>query len=283
MTTRRDFLSSAAALAGLLAAARRLGATPLGLPIGCQTWPVRKLIAADFPATLARLKRAGFQAIELCSPAGYADNGFAGLARYQPARLRRMIADAGLVCISSHFTMQELRASQEARLAWAHELGLRQMLVPSLEGPPHPRLDQVRRLADEYNRMGERAARAGIQQGLHNERFEDAWAAGHRRVYDLLFRYLDPRLVKFQFQIVAIRDGLDPLRYLRRYPGRFISLHLQGWSAKTRSEVALGSPADSLPWPRIFAAARAAGVQNYFLEMSLPLMEASLPYLRRLH
>ncbi len=285
MTTRREFLFRSALFAtGCAAAALPLEANPLGLPIGCQTWPVRRRIAADFPGTLRLLAQAGFQDIELCSPVGYADNGFGGLARYKPAQLRRIIAEAGLRCFSSHFTIQELRAQQPARLDWARELGLTQMLVPSLDGPRHPTLEDVKRAAGEYNQIAERAARAGIQQGLHNENFEDAFV-GQRRVYDLLFQYLDPKLVKFQYQISALQFGMRPLTYLTRYPGRFISLHLQGWSAKTRRIVPLGQshpPKDSLDWPRIFHAARRAGVRNYFLEMSLPMMEASLPYLRRL-
>ena len=46
------------------------------------------------------------------------------------------------------------------------------MMVPSLDGPEHPTMDDVKRAADEYNKMGEQAAKAGIQQGLHNEDFE---------------------------------------------------------------------------------------------------------------
>jgi len=34
------------------------------------------------PGTIKQLAAAGFQTIELCSPVGYADSGFAGLAKY---------------------------------------------------------------------------------------------------------------------------------------------------------------------------------------------------------
>ena len=64
----------------------RLRANPLGMPIGCQTWPVRDMIAKDFPGTLKQLAAAGFQSIELCSPVGYADEGFGGLAKYKGCR-----------------------------------------------------------------------------------------------------------------------------------------------------------------------------------------------------
>jgi len=64
--------------------------TPIPRPsIGCQTWPVRESIAKDFPGTIKTLAAAGFQSIELCSPIGYADSGFAGLAKYSAAELKK--------------------------------------------------------------------------------------------------------------------------------------------------------------------------------------------------
>ena len=57
-------------------------------------------------------------------------------------------------------------------------------------------------------------------------------------------------------------------------------MHVQGWSAKTRTIVPVGQ--DTLDWKKIFTAAKAAGVENYFVEMDLPMMKASVPYLRNL-
>src|SRR5215475_2801119 len=137
--SRRDFIKTAATTAvatGLISSGgAELMANPLGMPIGCQTWPVRQMIAKDFPGAIRQLAAAGFQTIELCSPVGYADNDFSGLAKYSGAELRKILTDAGVSCISSHFTMQELRKDQDRRIAWAKDVGLTQMLVPSLEGP----------------------------------------------------------------------------------------------------------------------------------------------------
>ena len=69
---------------------------PLGLPIGCQTYPVRDRIEKDFAGTLKDLAGAGFQKIELCSPVGYADFGFSGLAKYKTTDLKRIWKDLGL-------------------------------------------------------------------------------------------------------------------------------------------------------------------------------------------
>src|SRR6201995_4460376 len=153
------------------------------------------------------------------------------------------------------------------------------MLVPSLDGPKHPTLDDVKRAADEYNRMGARASAAGIVQGLHNEDFELTKVDG-KRTYDLLFQLLDPKFVKCQFQVSTISDGYDAAHYFTKYPGRFISMHVQGWSAKTRTIVPVGQ--GTLDWHKIFTAAKIGGIQNYFVEMDLPLMKASVPYLRQL-
>jgi sugar phosphate isomerase/epimerase len=281
--SRREFIKdsamSAAAVGFLSAGAPQVRANPLGLPIGCQTWPVRRMIAKDFPGTIKQLAAAGFQTIELCSPVGYADSGFAGLAKYSGAEFRRIFEDAGVKCESSHFGISELRKDQAGSIAWAKDLGLTQMIVPSLDGPPHPTMDDVKRAADEYNRMGEQAAKAGIQQGLHNEDFELSTVDG-KRTYDLLFDLLDPKLVKFQFQVSTISEGYDAADYFTKYPGRFISMHVQGWSAKTRKTTAVGQ--GTLDWKKIFTAAKTGGIRNYFVEMDLDLMKASVPYLRSL-
>jgi hypothetical protein len=39
---------------------------------------------------------------------------------------------------------------------------------------------------------------------------------------------------------------------------------------------------DSLDWKKIFTAAKIGGIKNYFVEMKLDLMKASVPYLRNL-
>lgn len=285
LLSRREFCNGAlkyAAAMGLFSTGvLDVHANPLGLPIGCQTWPVREMIAKDFPGTIRQLAAAGFQSIELCSPVGYSEYGFGGLAKYKAAEIRKILNDAGVTCVSSHFTIGELRANQADRIAWAKDLGLTQMMVPSLEGPEKPTMDDVKRAADEYNKMGELSAKAGIQQGLHNEGFE-LTTVDSQRTYDVLFQLLDPQLVKFQFQVSTISEGYDAAAYFKKYPGRFISMHVQGWSATEKKIVPVGRDEDSLDWKKIFTAAKAGGIRNYFVEMDLDMMKASVPYLRNL-
>ena len=274
--SRRQFVAAAGCMAAM---GIEMRANPLDMPIGCQTYPVRMNLQTDFPGTIKMLTDAGFTTIELCSPAGY--NEFKGLAQYSGKDLKKMLNDMGVTCISCHYGLRELRTNQAERIQWASDMGMTQMAIASLGGPRNPTMDDVKKAADEYNKMGELAAKSGIQQTLHNENFETS-LVGDKRVYDMLFEMLDPKLVKFQFQVSTVAQGFDAVEYFTKYPGRFVSMHAQGWNMDAKQQVAIGSAQDSLDWKKIFAAAKTGGIKNYFVEMNFDLMKASVPYLKSL-
>lgn len=273
--SRREFCQQAAAAAGLATAAGSLSANPLGLPIGSQTYPHRALLKQDFPGLLKVFAELGVQRIELCSPFGYGE--FAGLRH--GAEVKRMLADHGLRCESCHFSMRELRQSQADSIAWAKEVGIKQMITATLGAGTTPTMDDVKRAADEYNRIAAVAAKAGMQQGLHNEGFEVSMVEG-QRTYDVLFKLLDPKLVKFQFQMSTIRQGFDAAEYFLKYPGRFYSMHLQDWNADTKALVAVGK--GSIDWKKVFRAAKKGGVKNYFIEQNMEMTKEGVAYLKTL-
>jgi sugar phosphate isomerase/epimerase len=297
--SRREFFEKTA-LAGLFASTvAELGASPFGWPIGCQTFPVGKDIDKDFPGTMKVLADAGFERIELCSP-WYSEHnfGFGSLNKISGSEFRKILGDHGLKCESSHVDMTELRGEHLPKLIeWARDRGLTQIIVPSLDGPRNPTMDQVKTLADEYNKIAEQSQKAGLQQGLHTEGFELSMVDG-KRVFDVLFGLLDPKLVKLQFQVSTITSGLVAADYFTQHPGRFISMHLQDLdmnapvpppdpAASGRGRGRGGRPPKpigqgSIDWVKTFQAAKIGGVQNYFVEMNLELMKASVPYLRAL-
>jgi sugar phosphate isomerase/epimerase len=275
--SRRRFIeASGVAVAGILASHEaEVRASPLGLPIGSQTWPHREAMKKDLARVLAQLASLGVREIELCSPIGYED--FVGLPK--PAELKRMLADQGLACVSSHFTMEELRETHSASIAWAKEMGITQMITATLGGPRNPTLDDVRKAADEYNEIAAASAAAGLQQGLHNEGFEVSSVDG-KRTYDLLLERLDPKLVKFQFQMSTIQDGFVAADYFTKYPGRFYSMHLQDWDPQRKTIVAVGK--GSIDWKKTFAAAKTGGVRNYFVEQNMDMTRDSVAFLESL-
>ena len=103
--SRRRFFGAAAAGA---VAAPQLFADPLGLPIGCQVYPVRDMLGKDFEGTLKELATIGYKTIEMCSPKGYEKGGFGPLVKYKPSELRDKIHAAGLNCESCHFQTREI-------------------------------------------------------------------------------------------------------------------------------------------------------------------------------
>jgi sugar phosphate isomerase/epimerase len=282
--SRRAFLEKAAAgaaAAGVFSAARGLYASPLGVPIGSQAWPHRERVRKGHLADLCKdLAALGVGTLELCSP-GYPE--FTGLA--DGVQTRKILEDHGLKCPSAHFTMDEMRTKQPQMIAWAKDIGMTQMGVATLaEGPRGGKttMDVVKRAADEYNRMGETAAKAGIVQFLHDEEFEAAHVDG-KLVYEILIERLDPVYVKFQYQMSAMPQVGDVVGYFTKYPGRFISMHLQGVDPKAGphgAQLAVGK--DGVDWAKVFAAAKTGGVQNYFVEQGWDLTVQSVAYLKTL-
>lgn len=291
--SRRDFLRTTAAgsAAALLSgASERLYANPLGIPIGSQTYPHRQRIKdGDLAGLCKDMAALGIGSIELCSP-GYGE--FSSLT--DGKQTRRIIEDHGLKCPSAHFELSELRNKQQEAIAWAHDLGMTQMGTASLNGQVQngvTTMDVVKRASDEYNKIGEAAAKAGMQQFLHDERFEMS-KVDDRLTYEVLLELLDPKLVKMQFQMSAMPAVGDPVLYFTKYPGRFLSMHLQGVDLSEapagagrgrggRGGVAVGK--DSLDWARIFAAAKTGGVKNYFVEQNWDLTVQSVAFLKNLN
>jgi sugar phosphate isomerase/epimerase len=277
--SRRGFLQLGAIGAVGAAGAGYLRSNPLGLPIGCQTWPVRQTIGKDLDGTLKELSGWGFERIEMCSPAGYAQMGFGPLAQMPPAELRDKIHAAGLGCESCHFGFGELREHLDERLAFAKELGLKQMIIATFGVPKDGKVADWMHAVDEANKLGERTQKAGMQLGFHNHDFEFQKIDGDL-VYDKLMAEFDPQLVKMQFQVSVVRLGYQAADYFEKYPGRFISIHLQDWSPTEKKDVAIGQGV--VDWKRLFAAARKSGAKNYFVETDRDDFKASAQFLKGL-
>ena len=138
----------------------------------------------------------------------------------------------GLKCPSAHFELKELRNKQEQAIAWANDIGMTQMGTASLNGQVQngvTTMDVVKKAADEYNKIGEAAAKAHLQQFLHDERFEMSKVDG-RLTYEVLLELLDPKLVKMQFQMSAMRAVGDPVMYFTKYPAALSRCIYRAWT-----------------------------------------------------
>jgi sugar phosphate isomerase/epimerase len=273
--SRRQFLAASAA--GL--AAFELHADPLGIPPGFQSYPVRDMIGKDFIGTLRDIAKVGYKSVEMCSPPGYEKSGFGSLINMKASEMRDAISTAGLRCESCHYQFREMKENLDDRIAYAKELGLKQMVVSTFALKRDATLDDWKRAADELNTIGEKVQKAGLITGFHNHDMEFKELDG-KLVYDELMSRLDPKLVKMQFQVSVISLGYKAADYMTKYPERFISLHLQDWSPEEKKTVAIGKGV--VDWKKTFAAAKTGGVKNYFVEVNLDAMKESYPYLHQL-
>jgi len=268
--TRRELIAGAATVAALRA-------NPLGMPIGCQTYPVRNEIGKDLTATLASLRSAGMETIELCSPHSYKE--FSPLAKMSGAELKGAIGAAGLRCESCHYSWRELQEALDERIGYARELGLKQMVLSSFGLPATATLADWSKAAETYNPIAAKIRTAGMAAGFHNHNNEFQSLDG-TLIYEELMKRFDPKAVGMQFQTAVISVGYKAADYFQKYPGRFLSIHAADWSAAEKKQVPLGK--GEIDWKQLFAAAKKGGVKNCFLEMNLDLMQASVPYLRAL-
>jgi len=262
-TTRRKFIqTSGTAVASALVLNQfpiKLSATGLKsneLSFGFQVWTIRKKLINDIAATLKEMKELGFSEIEMCSPVGYSMLGFKPLNDLKGTEMNKIIEEAGLKCTSSHFTLGELRNKLDDRIEWAHDLGMKQMILSTFWLPRDASIEDYRKSADELNRIAEKTKAAGIQMGFHNHHFEF-----ETRSDELIY------------------DALMDADYFRKYPGRFISAHLTDWSSETGEEAVLGQGV--VEWDELFEASKIGGVENFFVEMDPDKFKQSAGFLKQ--
>jgi len=292
--SRRQFFektAAGAAAAGFVLASPRTGsANPLGMPIGSQTYPHRQMIAdGKFVDLLKQLKSIGVDQIELCGylgGEGYPE--FKSLADGKATR--KIIEDNGLKAASCHFIFPELRDNLQKAIAWSKDLGLQQMMVPTMKsGASTGTLDEAKQLLDQFQKMAEQITKAGMRCGSHNEAFDLVKLPDGTFIYDHIIQMSDPKLIGFQFQMSTINNGMVAADYFKKYPGRFFSMHVQdidmktevpgrGGRGTTHPQKAVGQ--GTIDWKSTFEAAKTGGVKNFFVEQAMDLTTESVKALK---
>lgn len=157
---------------------------------------------------------------------------------------------------------------------------------PWFYSPDKLNLGQLKEIADQLNRCGERCKAAGLKLAVHNHHKEFRLLEG-KPVFDHLLELTQPDLVAVELDLFwAIRGGADPLDYFRRYPGRFELFHVKDMGRPPEQEcVAVGT--GTVDFARIFAQSEQAGAKHYIVELegrasTTMAAEASCRYLKQL-
>ena len=264
-----------------LPALLRAQASPgvINIPIGFQSFTIRDMLGKDFSGTLKTMAGFGYQLVEMCSPAGYANIGFGFLTNMKTADIKKTITDAGLACPSCHFGKAEFAPDKlDQSIQFAHELGLTQMICSTFWLPKTATLKDYYDDADKLNKAAEKIKAAGMETGFHNHDMEFVMLEG-QLIYDALMSRFDPNLIKMQFQTQVIELGYKASTYFTKYPGRFISSHLSDWTAD-KKQVPIGQ--GIIDWKEFFTTAKTGGVKNFFVEMDFDTFKDSATYIKGL-
>jgi len=251
----------------------------LKMPLGFQVWTIKDNLIKDFSGTLKMMADIGYESVEMCSPPGYESSGFGPLMKYKPREMKKIINDAGLEFLSTHYGMAELRKNLSERIDFAAESGQKQIILSSFGLPATATLSDWRKAADELNVIGEKTKASGIQTGFHNHHGEFE-KIGDTIIYDALMEQFNPDFVKMQFQVAVISIGYKAADYFKKYPGRFISAHLADWSAETKKSVPCGK--GIVDWKEFFGALKTGGVKNIFTEIDQSFFKDSAQYFKSL-
>jgi sugar phosphate isomerase/epimerase len=256
---RRDFLGTAGALAlgAMLPPACRTAHGARLDKIGIQLYTVRDQMKADFEGTLARIAQIGYKEVEF---AGYFDR--------TPADVRAILDRLGLAAPATHMMAPNADGWRKA-LDTAKAVGHEYVVAPWIPEDRRMTLDGWKRVADEFNRVGQMARDTGLQFAYHNHDFEFPKMEG-QIPYDVLLQNTDPRLVQLEIDLYWItRGGQDPLTYFARWPGRIPLVHVKdsmGGPEHKMVDVGQGK----IDWKRIFAKRDQAGIRHFFVEHDQP-------------
>jgi len=264
----------AASTADLAAAQTGIGPSFKG-PVGLQLYSLRDLFAKDVPAALAQTRDFGFKYVEL-----------AGTYNLASADFKKMLDDHGLKPVAGHFPYERFRDDVEGVARDAKALGLRYAGVAWI--PHEGAFDEkgCREAIAVFNRAGEALARHGLKFYYHQHGYEFQ-PFGQGTLFDLMMSETKPKYVAYEMDIFwVVFPGQDPVKLFQKYGKRWELAHLKDMKKGVKTgdpsghsdvanDVALG--AGQMDMPAILRAAKAAGVEWYFIEDESPSVVQQIP------
>ncbi len=222
--------------------------------IGVQLWSVKDEIKKDFEGTLTKLAGLGFQGVEFAGEFGaYGQN---------PAGLRAFLDKSGLRCTSAHVGLAQLSAANFDKTTNFYKvLGCTDLIVPSDKRAV--KVETSPQVALDLSALSTRLAALGMRTGYHNHSEEMTGAEG-RTPWDILATGTPHGVILQQDVGWTTAAGKDAVAFVKRYPGRTISMHYKAKFGPGKS----GTPIigqDLTDWVGLTAAARSVGGTRWLI------------------
>jgi sugar phosphate isomerase/epimerase len=245
--TRRDFLQTTLGLAAACAAgtvaygadaekkARRnsQGKNQPGvgsgkkIALGCQLYAVRSEFTKDVPGTLKTLAQMGYEGVEFWgyrgTPNVYKD---AAGKDWSAAQLKQLLDENRLKCCGIHLSVAALEdANLSTTIANNKILGHRYLNIASAQKEMKS-AESIKQFAQFLNAASVKAAAQQMLVGYHCHGGDFARVDG-RMAYEMLFEQLKPE-VNMQVDVGhALKAGVDPVVYFKKFAGRAKTVHLR--------------------------------------------------------
>jgi sugar phosphate isomerase/epimerase len=166
--------------------------------------------------------------------ANYNNRKFYG---YAPSEFRKIIDDLGLKMISGHTVMgrehwDETKQDFSDSWKWTVEdaaiMGQKYVVSPSMDNSMRSNYDDFMRYMGVFNKCGELCRKNGMKFGYHNHDFEFSEKLNDIKLFDIMMKSMDPKLVVVQLDIGNMYNGgAVALEVVNQYPGRFENLHVK--------------------------------------------------------
>ena len=247
MFTRRKFIkTSAAAAAGTMVTSSSLMKVIKSNPdiknIGLQLWSIAKNFEKDFAGTLEMVSKIGYKEVELFGPYSFSTEkdktawnsvarmvGFSqsGYFNHTAKQFKEILDSNGLTTPAMHVGLDTLRNKLNETAEAAHILGQKYAGIASIPEEERRTLDDYKRIADEFNVIGEKAKALGIRFYYHNHGYGLKEVEG-KIPFDIILEGTDPSLVYLEMDIFWTTAGsADPIKYLDGNPGRYKLMHVK--------------------------------------------------------
>ncbi len=199
--------------------------------LGVQLYSVRDDMKKNALKTLQQVAAIGYKHVE---HANYLNRKFYG---YSAVDFKKLIDDLGLKMPSGHTVLTELhwdKSTQDFTDTWkttvedAATVGQRYVISPWMAEPLRTNYNELLAFTEVMNKCGELCKKSGMMFGYHNHDFEFNTRLNGKLMYDIILDNTDPLLVMQQIDIGNMYGaGGKALDILKKYPGRFASMHVK--------------------------------------------------------
>jgi sugar phosphate isomerase/epimerase len=253
--------------------------------IGLQLYSLRNQFKTEVPGTLALVRQWGIREIE--------GGGTYGLSMDE---FKKLLKDNKLQMVSVGADFEQLKNDPQSAIDNAKAFGAKYVVCFWI---PHENddvftIDHMKEAASVFSAAGKLMAENGLSLCYHPHGYEFRPWQGET-LFDYLVKETDPRYLNFEMDVFWVKHpGQDPVALLKKYPNRFLLMHLkdrrhgtpgnQNGRADVETNVVLGT--GDVGIAEVMREAKKAGVKHYFIEdessHSVEQIPQSLEYLKKL-